>query len=78
MKIDVISTSTENVIDNARATSSNHVGKGRIKNTSIKTMPKAKAMSDRFASMEKLWRMSAEVFEVGTGACAIDVIRYGL
>ena len=60
MNTEVIKTSTENVIDKAKAMSNNHVGNGKIKKTSIKTMPNASAISDRFASTENLtgdWAM---------------------
>lgn len=48
IKMDVIKTRTENVRDSAKAISNSHGAKGKIKMTSIKTMPNAKAMSDLF------------------------------
>lgn len=59
--MDVIRTRTENVSDSAKAISNNHGASGRIKMTSIKTMPSAKAMSDRFPMEKRPCLISAEV-----------------
>ena len=58
MKIDVISTKTENVKDNAKAISNSVGASGKIKITSMQTMPSAKAISDRLPRLNRPCLMS--------------------
>ena len=75
---------TENVKDNAKDISNNQGANGKIKITSIKTMPNAKAMSDRFPMEKSPCLMSAEegIEPILTGSLAIydtlsEIVRCG-